>query len=54
MARLAVADAVDDAFLQHAEEIGLEVERQLADLVQAQGTAVGQFEAAEAPFGAPR
>ena len=51
MARFAVADAVDDAFLQHAKKVGLEVEREFTDFVQAQGAAIGEFEAAKATFG---
>ena len=40
------AQAFHPAFLQHAQQLGLQAERQLADLVEQQGAAVGQFELA--------
>ena len=46
--RLAVADAEDDALLQRAEELHLEVERQLADLVEEERALVGDLELARA------
>ena len=44
--RLAPADPADLALLEHAEELGLEVERQVADLVEQQRALVGQLEQA--------
>ena len=43
---LAVADAEDDALLQRAEELHLEVQRQLADLVEEERALVGRLELA--------
>ena len=45
---LAVADAEDDALLQRAQELHLEVQRQLADLVEEERAAVGDLELARA------
>ena len=45
---LAVADAVDDALLQRAEELHLEVQRELADLVEEERALVGDLELARA------
>jgi hypothetical protein len=42
-------DALDLAFLQRAQQLRLEVQRQLPDLVQEQRPAVGQLEAADLP-----
>ena len=42
---------LDHAFLQHAEQVNLRLGWQLADLVEEDGTAVRQFEAADAAFG---
>src|SRR5439155_17354983 len=47
-ARLAAADAQDLALLQHAQELHLDVGRDLADLVEEERTAVGPLEAAGA------
>src|SRR5690606_21334783 len=38
------ADALDLAFLQRAQELGLRAERQLADLVEEQRAAIGELE----------
>ncbi len=43
--RPAAADALEFTFLQHAQHLGLEGRRDLADLVEEQGAAVGGFEA---------
>ena len=40
--RLAVADAEDDALLQRAQELHLQVQRQLADLVEEERALVGR------------
>src|SRR5438874_700569 len=49
----AAADALERALLEHAQQLGLERRRDLADLVQQQRPAVGQLEAAAAhPVGA--
>ena len=42
------ADAADLAALEHAEELRLELERELAELVEEQGAAVGRLEGAGA------
>ena len=47
--RLLAADALELALLEDAEQLGLRVGRQLADLVEEDGAAVGQLEAADAP-----
>ena len=44
--RLGAADALELALLQHAQQLDLHVERQVADLVEEQRAAVGQLEAA--------
>ena len=44
-----LADALDLAFLEDAQQLRLQVERQLADLVQEEGAAVGQLEAPDLP-----
>src|SRR5690606_29100975 len=41
-----IADSLVLAFLQHAQQLALQVERDLADLVQEDGAAVGELEAA--------
>src|SRR5262249_18614187 len=43
---LRAADGTDSAFLQDAEELGLQAQRHLADLVEKQGPAVGELEEA--------
>ena len=43
--RLRGAEPLERAFLQHAQELGLQVEREIADLVEKQRAAVGQLEA---------
>ena len=43
---LAVADAEDDALLERAQQLHLEVERQLADLVEEERALVGRLELA--------
>ncbi len=43
------AHALELALLQHAQQLHLHVERQVADLVEKQGAAVGQLEAARSP-----
>ena len=48
---LAPADPPDLALLQHPEQLGLEVERQVADLVEQQRALVGQLEQAGAVGG---
>ena len=44
--RLGAADPLELALLQHAQQLGLERRRDLADLVEEQRAAVGQLEAA--------
>src|SRR5690606_15857444 len=46
--RRPLADADDLALLEHPQQLGLEVERQLADLVEEDRAAVGLLEAAGA------
>jgi hypothetical protein len=41
---LGAADPAHLALLEHAQELGLEIERQLAELVEEQRAAVGQLE----------
>ena len=45
----AAADALELALLEDAEELGLGLQGQLADLVEEEGAAVGQLEAADPP-----
>ena len=45
------ADGLEGAFLQDAQELGLHVDRHLADLVEEEGAAVGHLEAAAAALG---
>ena len=40
----AFAEALELALLQHAQQLGLQVERHFADFVEQDGAAVGQFE----------
>ena len=53
-----LADAAHLALLEHAQELRLQIERQLADLVEEEGAAVGLFDrprlALTAPVNAPR
>ena len=42
------AQALELALLQHAQQLGLQLERNLADFVEEHGAAVGQLEAADA------
>src|SRR5260221_4596682 len=44
--RFLATDALDPPLLEHAQEFGLQAERQLADLVEEQRAAVGHLEAA--------
>ena len=44
---LRAADALDLAFLDRAQQLGLQVEPQVADLVEEQRAAGGQLELAE-------
>ena len=46
--RTLLADALDLAFLQHAEQLALLLQRDLADLVEEQRAAVGELETADA------
>ena len=46
--RLAAADAVDLAFLDGAQQLGLQAHIHLADFVEQQGAAIGLFELADA------
>ena len=46
----APADALELALLQDAQQRDLRLHRQLADLVEEDGPAVGELEAAEAPL----
>src|SRR5690606_33722554 len=48
LADLALADPLDLATIEHPQQLGLEIEGQLADLVQEQGAAVGLLERARA------
>ena len=50
---LVAADALDLAVLEHAQQLGLQVEVELADLVEEDGAALGLLEAAAAA-GRPR
>src|SRR5262245_55790279 len=43
-----VAHPLELAFLQHAQQLHLEIERNLSDLVEKQRTAVGELKAADA------
>ena len=43
---LAAADALDDALLQEAQQLGLQRMRQVADLVEHQRAAVGRLDLA--------
>ncbi|OPZ04584.1 MAG: hypothetical protein BWZ08_02665 [candidate division BRC1 bacterium ADurb.BinA292] len=45
---LAAADAVEHAFLEEAEQFGLEVDGEVADFVEEQAAALGHFEPPEA------
>ena len=47
--RLRAADALELLLLEHAQELRLQVERQVADLVQEERAAVGQLEAPDPP-----
>ena len=47
---LRAADADDDFFFQHAQQLGLAAEAQVADFVQKQRAAGGQFEFAGSRF----
>ena len=47
--RRAAADALDLALLEDAEELGLGLQGEIADLVQEEAPAVGQLEAADPP-----
>src|SRR5262245_3503766 len=47
-ARDIVAHALELAFLQHAQQLRLEIERDLSDLVEKQRTAIGELKAADA------
>ena len=49
--RLVGADRHDLALLEGGQQLGLEVKRQIADLVEEQGTLIGGFEAAHAIAG---
>ncbi len=51
--RLPAADALKRSFLQHPQQIGLCVERQVADLVEEDGSAIGRLEQADAAPGRP-
>jgi hypothetical protein len=44
--RLAAADALDDPFLEEAQELDLKGERDVADLVEEQGAALGELDLA--------
>ena len=46
---LRAADAADLALLERAQQLGLQLERQLADLVEEERAAVRLLEAADAP-----
>ncbi len=47
--RRPAADALDLMLLEDAEQLGLGLQGELGDLVQEEGAAVGQLEAADAP-----
>ena len=51
--RAVTTDALGTALLQHAQQFALQLQRDLADLVEKQGSAVGQFEAAARSRTAP-
>src|SRR5690606_25944906 len=51
--RLLAADALDDAGLERAEQLGLGVEAEFGDFVEEQGSAVGEFEASSPPLRRP-
>ena len=46
---LRAAQALDDALLQHAQQLDLHLQRQFADLVEEQRRLIGGFEAADLP-----
>src|SRR6202035_1924880 len=48
--RLRPSDALELALLEHAEELGLELERHFADLVEKERASVGELDAPEAPL----
>jgi hypothetical protein len=48
--RARAAQALELAVLEHSQQLGLKLRRQLADLIQKKGSAVGHFEATH-PFG---
>ena len=51
--RLAPADALEGALLEEAQELALDVERQIADLVEEQRAALGELDlAGDAAIGA--
>jgi hypothetical protein len=55
---LRIADALERALLQHAEQLGLQLERDLRDLVEEQRAVAGELEnrpgrSATAPVNAP-
>src|SRR5581483_12074324 len=52
--RLRPADPLELPILEHAEQLRLRLEGQLADLVEEERAAVGQLEAADAPRVGPR
>ena len=51
--RRGTSDRVELAFLQHAEQLRLQIERQFPDLVEKDGAFVRQGEAALALLGRP-
>src|SRR5262249_23071590 len=48
--RLVVAEAVHRTLFQHAEQVRLQIQRHLADLVEAEHAAIGKFKAAWLSF----
>ena len=52
--RSLAAEPLDHAGLEHAQQLRLRLEAQVADLIQEQGPAIRQLEAAHAPLGGAR
>lgn len=51
--RPVAADALEFLLLQHAQELYLDVERQLADLIEKERSSIGQLEAADPALNGP-
>src|SRR5260221_2494359 len=47
---LALAETVDHVFFQYSKQVGLEIQRHFANLVEAQHAAIGEFEPSRSPL----